>query len=315
MDYTFLGQSKLWVSKICFGSLTLSPISANLPLAMGADLLKAAFDLGINFFDTAQLYQNYQYFEQAFAYTDKQVIIASKSYAETYREMALAVEEARLGLKRDRLDIMLLHEQRDDQAIIEHLPALEFLIDAKANGIISAIGISTHNVAAVRQATQMPEIDIIHAIYNQAGIGILGGNANDMAQAILAAKAAGKGVYGMKALGGGALINRAESALKWAFNQNIVDVWAIGMKDLAELSTNLAWYNGLVATQQDQVLAIDRNLAFESEPTCRKCGACLKRCAQEALFFKDDTIGWHKQKCLYCGYCIAACPWFCISFC
>ena len=314
MQYQPLGNTGYQVSRFCFGTLTLGPIGAQLPLDKGVALLRQAADLGINFFDTAQLYANYDYLAAAFA-DRPEIIIASKSFADTYDEMAWAVEEARIGLRRDKIDIFLMHEQRDAEAIRENWGAMEYLLAAKANGIIGAVGISTHNVSAAQAAAEMPEIEVLHCIFNYQGVGVLGGTIDDMRKAMEAARTNGKGVYGMKALGGGALMSEARKAMTWAYAQDCQDSLAIGMKDEAELLTNFAWLHGQEAPQAEQVKLLDRNLAFEEEPTCRKCGKCLERCAQQALYYEEYSVGWHKDRCLYCGYCIAACPWFCISFC
>jgi len=315
MQYRPLGNSGYTVSRLCFGALTLGPLAANLPLADGAALLRAALEAGVNFFDTAQYYQTYDYLAQALTGWDGKVIIVSKSYAKSAEEMAYAVEEARIALKRNKIDIFLLHEQRDAQALRENLPALKYLLQAKKLGIVGAVGISTHDVSAARLAAVMPEIDIIHAMFNMRGLGIRGGGLEDMRAALAIARSNGIGVYTMKALGGGALMGEAKKALRWAFAQQEADAVAIGMKDKAELATNIAWLEGRETAEAQQIKLLPRNLAFDKTPTCARCGACVKRCPQQALYLGDDGVMWEKERCLFCGYCIAACPWFCISFC
>jgi aryl-alcohol dehydrogenase-like predicted oxidoreductase len=315
MQYRPLGSCGYTVSRLCFGALTLGPLAADLPLEDGAALLRAALEAGVNFFDTAQYYRTYDYMAQALTGWQGEVIIASKSYAESAEEMAYAVEEARIALRRDKIDIFLLHEQRDAAALEANRPALEYLLQAKTLGIVGAVGISTHDVSAARLAAVMPEIDIIHAMFNLSGLGIRGGGLQDMRAALRLARANGKGVYTMKALGGGALIKEAKDAVTWAFAQEEADAVALGMKDTAELKTNIAWMEGREAVEAGQVRLLDRNLVFDKTPSCARCAACLKRCPQQALSLGDDGIMWAKGRCLFCGYCIAACPWFCISFC
>ena len=67
MHYVELGQSGYHVSRICFGTLTMAPICANLPLDEGAALLRLAYTAGINFFGAAQYYNNYAQLNCAFA--------------------------------------------------------------------------------------------------------------------------------------------------------------------------------------------------------------------------------------------------------
>lgn len=315
MEYRALGNSGYTVSRLAFGTLTVGPIAANLPLQKGAALLSDAIEMGVNFFDTAQQYANYDYLALALQNCDKEVILASKSYAESYDEMAFAVEEARIALRRDKIDIFLLHEVRDVAQLEERLPALEYLHHAKANGVVGAVGLSTHYADVARLAAALPEIEIIHAMYNRRGIGIRGGTLAEMREALAVARAAGKGVYTMKAIGGGALMHEAREALTWAFAQEEADAVAVGMKDSAELITNIGWLAGTEPPEAARVMLLDRHMAFDKEPACHKCGACIARCPQQALSATEDGVAWHKESCLYCGYCIAACPWFCISFC
>lgn len=315
MQYRPLGNTGYTVSRLCFGALTLGPLAANLPLPTGAALLRAALRMGVNFFDTAQYYRTYDYLAQALKGWDRPVVIASKSYAESAEEMAYALEEARIALKRDKIDVFLLHEQRDAAALKANRPALEYLLQAKSLGIVGAVGISTHDVSAAREAAAMPEIDVIHAMFNIRGLGIRGGDLEDMRAALRLARSNGKAVYTMKTIGGGALMKEAKEAVTWAFAQEEVDAVAVGMKDAAELSTNIAWIDGLESEEAEHIKLLERKLVFDKTPACQRCGACLRRCPQQALSLGDEGMEWAKERCLFCGYCIAACPWFCISLC
>nr|WP_250160186.1 aldo/keto reductase [Caloranaerobacter azorensis] len=65
MEYRNLGKTNIKVSRICFGSLTMGPLQANLPIETGANIIKYAYERGINFLDTAELYDNYEYIKEA----------------------------------------------------------------------------------------------------------------------------------------------------------------------------------------------------------------------------------------------------------
>ena len=315
MQYRPLGNSGYTVSRLCFGVLTLGPLAAALPLSRGADVLRAALAAGVNFFDTAQYYRTYEYLALALKGWGGETVIASKSYATSAAEMACAVEEARLALRRDKIDIFLLHEQRDGKTLLENRPALEYLLQAKSLGIVGAVGISTHDVSAAQLAASWPEIDVIHAMFNLRGLGIRGGSLEDMRTALALARANGKGIYTMKAIGGGALMREAKEAVTWAFAQEEADAVAVGIKDEAELFTNIAWLEGREAEQAELIELLPRSIACDKTPGCAKCGACLRRCPQQALALGADGVEWSRERCLFCGYCIAACPWFCLSFC
>src|SRR5690554_6223010 len=112
LEYRYLGQTGLLVSRLCFGSLTMGPMQANLSVQTGGRLLEAAFAMGVNFIDTAESYDNYGHIRWALdrGWSQK-VHVATKCYATTAEEMRLSVERALQELGRDYIDIFLLHEQ------------------------------------------------------------------------------------------------------------------------------------------------------------------------------------------------------------
>jgi len=315
LQYRKLGHTPYLVSRICFGSLTIGPLAGNLPLLEGAAVIREALERGVDFIDTAQYYDNYPYIREALRGWNKDVIIASKSYATTYDEMAKAVEEARIALGRDKIEIFLLHEQRSAQAVLDHMPALEYLHDAKTVNVVGACGISTHNVSAALIAAELPEIEVLHAMMNKEGVGINGGSRDEMMAAMRAAREAGKGIYGMKALGGGSLMQRAREMLDWAFAQDFMDSVAIGMKDLSEVATNISWFLGEEPVEAKNIKKVEHVLRIDESLNCASCGRCVQTCEQGALTHIGGRPIWDKAKCLYCGYCIPACPNFYISIC
>ncbi len=318
MEYLPLGKTGLRVSRFCLGTLTLGPLAADLELQQGAALILAALRHGVTFLDTAEQYRTYPYIRAALEQWDApdQIVIASKTYAWSDREAAWAIEDARLALGRETLDVMLLHEVRDREDFQARSGAWQALRDARQNGVIRAIGLSTHSAAVAAWAAEQPELDVMMVLLNRDGIGIRDGDRETMTAAAALARQHGKGVYGMKAIAGGGLMHEARSALNWAFSRDELDAVAVGCKDVAELATDLAWIEGREAAEAAQVRLLDRNIVFDKEPRCHGCRRCIMRCPAGAMRLGDDGLAeWQKQQCLYCGYCIAACPWFCIAFC
>jgi aryl-alcohol dehydrogenase-like predicted oxidoreductase len=82
MEYKELGRTGLKVSRLCFGALTIGPLQADLPLDEGVALLKYAAEQGVNFFDTAEIYDSYDYLRLLLrALPNKDIIIATNSFA------------------------------------------------------------------------------------------------------------------------------------------------------------------------------------------------------------------------------------------
>lgn len=313
MDYRYLGSTGIKVSRLCFGSLTLGPLQANLPMAEGVKVLEAAFDNGVNFVDTAELYKNYEYLKHAVKSRRNRIIISAKSYAYSKETAEESLKKALVEMDTDYIDIFSLHEQESEHTIRGHYEAIEFFIKAKEKGIIRAIGISTHAVAAVEAALKYPEIEVIHPIINKAGLGIIDGTKEEMLQSIEAAYKAGKGIYAMKALGGGNLIKDAGECFKFVLdNENIASV-AVGMQSTAEVMNNIAIFEGKQApeTIQKQIAEKQRKLLIDF--WCAGCGSCSKKCNQKAIEIIDGKAKVNPEKCVLCGYCGAYCPEFCIK--
>lgn len=313
MEYRYLGDTGLLVSRLCFGSLTMSPLQAKLPVLEGSGLLQEAFDRGINFVDTAELYNNYEYIKHAIKSRRDKVIISAKSYAYSTETAEASLQKAMKELDTDYIDIFSLHEQESEHTIRGHYEALTYFIKAKEKGYIRAVGISTHNIAAVAAALKYPEIQVIHPIINIAGLGIVDGSKEEMLRAIENASKAGKGIYSMKALGGGNLIHSAKECFDFVLsNQNIHSV-AVGMQSKAEIINNIAVFEGQVASEEikNQINNKQRKLLIDF--WCRGCGSCVDKCQQKALRIFDGKAQVDSGKCVLCGYCGAHCSDFCIK--
>lgn len=313
MEYRKLGQTGIKVSRMCFGVLTVGPMQANLPVTQGAEIIRYALERGVNFMDTAQCYGTYPYIRQALKGYNGEVVIASKSYAYTREMMMQAVEEARRELDRDIVDLFLLHEQESALTIKGHWEAFEYLMECRQKGLIKAAGISTHTVAAVRAAAVLAEIDVIHPLYNINGVGIIGGTVGEMGEAIAEAARAGKGIYGMKSLGGGNLLAHVDKALAFVLGNENLHAIAVGMQSREEVDMNVRLFSGEAVPDalRRKIGSVPRSLLIE--PWCQGCGKCVERCRAGALSLKDGKAEVDRDICCLCGYCGPACTDFCIK--
>jgi len=311
VEYVKLGNSGIEVSRLCFGSLTFSQTAMSIDA--GAAVLAEAIAAGVNFTDTAQMYKTYGYIRRAMEMSGKyDLVISSKTYAYN-RELAVeAVEEARRELDRDYIDIFMLHEQESEHTLRGHAEALDYLYECKAKGIIKAVGLSTHHVAAVKAATAKG-LDVVHPIINVDGLGIADGTREEMEEAIKAAHDAGLGVFSMKAFGGGNLFRRAEECLEYILKLDCVDSIAIGMQASEEVQANVAAVEkgALAADAAAKIRARSRRLLVED--WCEGCGNCVKRCGQKAMRVENGKAVCNAEKCVLCGYCSQVCPQWCLK--
>lgn len=313
MQYVSLGNTGVApVSRLCFGTLTMGPLQQSLPLAKGAGLLELAFSLGVNFVDTAELYGTYPYIKEALK-SKLDAVICTKCYAysrETAEEsFRLAVE----GMGREYIDLFLLHEQESEHTIRGHYEAIEYFLEKKRQGLIGAVGLSTHHVAGVAGANQYPELEIVFPLINVDGIGIADSTAEEMLREIAVSHARGKGVFAMKPFGGGHLIHRREEALQYLFAQKSIHAVAVGMQSEAEVRYNCAVFSGEnpAAEWAGQISTQPRRLLIQD--WCEGCGACVARCKNRAMSLVDGRAVADPRLCAMCGYCASACPQFCIK--
>ncbi|TEB06574.1 General stress protein 69 [Pelotomaculum schinkii] len=313
MQYRYLARTGMRVSRLCFGALTIGPLQANLPLVEGARIIRTALEAGVNFIDTAELYRTYSYIREAIRGYQGEVIIASKCYAYTSQGMQDSLELALRELKRDYIDIFMLHEQESILTIRGHWEAIEYLSQAKKKGLVRAIGISTHHVEGVLGAASVPEIEIIQPLVNLSGIGIKGGNIQDMLAAIHNAAEAGKGLYGMKALGGGNLLERPEEAFAFILSIPEFASVAVGMSTEEEVAYNTCLFSGKAVPEEVKAKVRRQPRRLHIEEYCCGCGECLAKCSSGALRLNEGKAVVDHQLCTRCGYCSPVCPDFCIK--
>jgi len=308
-----LGKTGIKVTELCFGALPMGPLQANISIEEGAELIRAALERGINFIDTAEAYKTYPHIKKALEGYNKEVIIATKSSAKTYKEMEQSIKYALTSLNRTDIDIFLLHAAKVTPSVFEERAgALQCLKDYKSKGIIRAIGISTHVVGVVRRAVEIKEIDIIFPIINKLGMGIVNGSVDDMVKAISEAHKAGKGLYAMKALAGGHLIDQLEESFNFVRNIKGISSIAVGMVNQEELEINLKIFNDEKISQELLSQKIKPSKRLFIARICKGCGTCVKTCPNNALTLENGKAVVDHKLCILCGYCNPVCPEFAI---
>ncbi len=306
-----LGNTGISVSIAGFGVLPMGPSQLALSVEEGAEILRYALEQGINFVDTAQYYRTYPYIRRALEGGNfDNVVLCSKSLCSDYEGMMEAISEAQTELNRKVIDIFLMHEVRAGQ-LEERKGAWQALVDAKRQGLVRAIGLSTHHVDICRAAAEMDELDVVFPLINYAGLGIRSGNAfatrEDMMEAIRLCHKAGKGVFSMKAFGGGSLTAHYQQALDYVFAQPEIDSVMVGFGKRSEVDDLMTYLRGEMPADYNP--DVSKKKVHINQEDCEGCGSCKAACPAGAIYWGENGLAQvDHDKCLTCGYCSPVCP-------
>lgn len=173
MQYRLLGKSALSVSKIGFGCMSLGDDQAH-----NERLLHAAIDLGINFFDTADLYgggQNEASIGKALKEKRDRIILATKAGNQLKADgsgwvwnpkkeyILSAVDHSLRRLQTDYIDLYQLHGGTMEDNIGETIEAFELL---QQQGKIRHYGISSIRPNVIRAYAERSAISSVMMQYS-----------------------------------------------------------------------------------------------------------------------------------------------------
>ncbi|MDW8029975.1 MAG: aldo/keto reductase [Armatimonadota bacterium] len=308
MRYVRVGSENLWVSRLCFGTLQIGSLLAQLPIVQAVELLTYAFEKGITTFDTARPFRTRDVLANAFR-DNPDVIIIDKSPARTYEEMERDIAESLVELDRDEADIFLLYDVRSREDFILRDGAWNYLKEAKEMGLVKVIGLSTYTVEVAELAAELEEVDFVQVAFNLTGAGILDGDKEAMEKALSKLKAKGKLNCAIKPLAGGMLSrDQWQKALEFVFNHPLIDCVCIGMTTYDEVDANCAIVNSesIEFDLQNSLTQMRRRLVILD--WCNGCEACIPVCPTQALYMQSGFAKVIQDRCDWCGKCGPVCP-------
>jgi aryl-alcohol dehydrogenase-like predicted oxidoreductase len=259
-----LANTGLKVSRLCFGTEPFTfkkgpegaKTQGDVEAKEGGRRLRQAFNLGVNFWDTSDDYGTHPHVAEGLKLVPrKEIAVADKTNALTYKQGWEALELAQNDLGTNYIDMMFLHivppvgsNRKDSQGnpyysgtLEERKGALKAFIEAKESGIIKATALSTHSTKVLRQVESEPDIDVVCTTLNKIHGFIDDGSLQEHIDAIKRVKESGKFVYVIKVLNAGRLRDNAKEAIRYAFQfHDFIDAWNIGMYDANEVRKNLS---------------------------------------------------------------------------
>lgn len=180
-----LGKTGIEVSEVAFGGVEIGvPYGIGiktdadmLPETEAINLLHAAIDSGINFFDTARMYGNSErIMGLAFQNRRSEVVIGTKcrhirdkngalfTGSELKETIKTSLQESLEALRTDYVDLFMLHQA--DKEILENEEISDIFSELKREGRCRATGISTYSAEETEKAIISGTWDIIQLPFN-----------------------------------------------------------------------------------------------------------------------------------------------------
>ena len=208
LEYRTLGKTGLKVTTVSMGVMNCSDIAVVL----------RAFDLGINFYDTADCYmggRNEEMVGKAFQGKRDKVYLQTKVHAHDEKRMRASVERSLRRLRTDYIDVLVWHGHNSTEEVSDR-EQFDFMEKMKKEGKIRFSGFSSHSRMAplLREAANCGYHDVALVSYNFT-------HSKELKEAVAMAAKAGVGIVAMKTQAGGYTkekmegLNPHQAALKY----------------------------------------------------------------------------------------------------
>ena len=278
---------------------------------------------GINFIDTARGYTvSEELIGNAIENIRDSFILATKSPVRDYKSMKTEVEISLKNLKTNYIDLYQFHfvktlEQLEQ--IVSEDGAYKALLEAKEEGKIGHIGITSHSADILEKALEMDIFETIQFPYNLVE--------NQGEKIFETAAKQNVGVIIMKPIAGGA-IDKGEISLKYILNNKNITVAIPGMETEELVIKNASVGKKDLTLSNDEINELDKIKNTLSGEFCRRCGYCLpceKGIDIPSQFILEGYLTRYKLKdwateryksldikasdCVKCGICETKCPY------
>jgi len=252
----------------------------------------------------------------------RRVVVASKSPARTAAAMRTDLETSLRELDLDYLDVYKCHfvaTMADYEQVIAPGGALEALEEARAEGLIGHVGITSHRLEVLERALDDGLFDVIMVCFS-----FLAPQARETV--IPEARASNVGVLAMKPFSGG-VIDDARLALKYALSEpGVVVLAGVEYPHLFDENWRV-FQEGSPLTPEERLRLTEIRQTF-AKVFCRRCDYCqpcpqgvpiqtvlgvrqlVKRMGKEVLRESPFWPGIQKgHECTECEECMSRCPY------
>ena len=274
LEYRTLGKTGLKVTVVSMGVMNCS----------NPAVLHRAFDLGINFYDTADCYMrghNEEMVGKAFESKRQKVFIQTKVHVHDEKQMRTSVERSLRRLQTDYVDVLVWHGHSSPEEVSD--PRLfEFMAKMKKEGKTRFTGFSTHrNMAALlREAAKSNFHDVALVSYNFT-------RSKDLKEAVALAAQSGIGIVAMKTQAGGYKKAKMEglsphqAALKYILMDQNVSCAVPGVTTMEQIEECAAVMGSSLSKKDASELK--QYHSFLQGRICTMCGGCKGECPYGVL--------------------------------
>ncbi|HWS00889.1 MAG TPA: aldo/keto reductase [Prolixibacteraceae bacterium] len=257
VDTVELGKTGLKVTRLAMGMGTNGWNHQSNQTRIGLDkfklMVKAGFDRGIRFLDTADTYGSHPFAKEALRLMPReQMTVMTKIWTENLdwhplQPVDQTIERMLQELGTDYLDIVLLHCMTKANWTDEKKRFMDGLSEAKSRGLIKKVGFSAHDFGALESGVNHEWPDIVLARINNKQIR-MDGEPEKILSLLDIAGSKGKGVLGMKIFGCGGLVKEEErmASLNYVIKSNKVHAMTIGFEDATQVHDTVDRLMGIV---------------------------------------------------------------------
>jgi len=275
LEHRTLGKTGLKVTVVGMGVMNCSDSA----------VLARAFDLGINFYDTADCYmwgKNEEMVGKVFQGKREKVLIQTKVHPSEEKKMRASVERSLRRLKTDYIDVLVWHGHSHPEEVSD--PNLhEFMMKMKKEGKIRFAGFSSHSRMAslLEEASKSNFHDVALVSYNFT-------HSKKMKEAVALAAKSGIGIVAMKTQAGGYHKERMgglsphQAALKYALMDQNVSTAVPGVTTVEQIE-ECAAVMGTSFSKSD-VEELRQYDAFLRGRICTFCGGCSGECPYDVPY-------------------------------
>ena len=206
-------------------------------------VVRHALDRGITLFDVADQYGSHVYLREALKGVPREkYVIQTKTHANDFATAKSHLERYRMELGVDMIDIVLLHCMTKGGWQHDHTGSMDYLRQAKAEGLIRAHGTSCHGMDPLKTSAKEDFVEVDLARINPEGMIMDDKNPDEVASRLQEMHDAGKGVIGMKILAEGAFKEpaRKDASLRFVLGLGTVDSFVIGFESTEQVDDIIA---------------------------------------------------------------------------